>query len=110
MDVKTLQEAVTKGDLDAVVGIVEQDPSLVNQDDEYEWRPIFHAGLRRHYDIVKYLIDQMVWLLQDRRREGLALRLSPGLRLRFRQLHWCFDVCNLETTFFVKVDDLMFCD
>ena len=34
-----------------------RNPSLVNQDDQYEWRPIFHAGLRRHYDVVKYLID-----------------------------------------------------
>ena len=58
MNTKALQEAVIRGDLDAVVGIVEQDPSLVNQDDDYEWRPIFHAGLRRHYDVVKYLIDQ----------------------------------------------------
>ena len=32
-------------------------PQSVNQDDKYEWRPIFHAGLRRHYDVVKYLID-----------------------------------------------------
>ena len=30
---------------------------MVNQDDKYEWRPIFHAGLRRHYNVVKYLID-----------------------------------------------------
>jgi len=58
MDAKALQEAVIKGDLNAVMEIIEKDPSLVNQDDEYKWRPIFHAGLRRHYDIMKYLIDQ----------------------------------------------------
>ncbi len=58
MDTKSLRDAVINGDFDAVREIVEQNPSLVNQDDEYEWRPIFHAGLRRHVDIVKYLIDQ----------------------------------------------------
>ena len=47
-----------KSDLDAVKAILEQDPGKVNQDDQYEWRPIFHAGLRRHYDVVKYLIDR----------------------------------------------------
>ena len=58
MDSKVLQEAVINGKFDEVKAIVEQHPNLVNQDDEYEWRPIFHAGLRKQYDIVKYLIDQ----------------------------------------------------
>ena len=57
MEIGSIHEAAASGDLDAVKKIVEQDPQLVNQDDEYEWRPIFHAGLRRHYDVVKYLID-----------------------------------------------------
>ncbi len=57
MELGSIHDAAANGDLDAVKKIVEQDPSLVNQDDKYEWRPIFHAGLRRHYDIVKYLID-----------------------------------------------------
>ena len=57
MKLGSIHDAAANGDLDAVKKIVEQDPRLVNQDDKYEWRPIFHAGLRRHYDVVKYLID-----------------------------------------------------
>ena len=57
MTLGSIHDAAANGDLDAVKKIVEQDPRLVNQDDKYEWRPIFHAGLRRHYDVVKYLID-----------------------------------------------------
>ena len=57
MELGSIHDAAANGDLDTVKKILEQDPSLVNQDDQYEWRPIFHAGLRRRYDIVKYLID-----------------------------------------------------
>ena len=57
MALGSIHDAAGNGDLDSVKKILEQDPSLVNQDDQYEWRPIFHAGLRRHYDVVKYLID-----------------------------------------------------
>ena len=57
MELGSIHDAAANGDLDTVKKILEQDPSLVNQDDQYEWRPIFHAGLRRHYDVVKYLID-----------------------------------------------------
>ena len=57
MALDSIHDAAAQGDLDAVKAIIEQDPGQVNQDDQYEWRPIFHAGLRRHYDVVKYLID-----------------------------------------------------
>ena len=57
MALGSIHDAAAEGDLDAVKKILEQDPEQVNQDDQYEWRPIFHAGLRRHYDVVKYLID-----------------------------------------------------
>lgn len=57
MALDSIHDAAAQGDLDAVKTILEQDPGQVNQDDQYEWRPIFHAGLRRHYDVVKYLID-----------------------------------------------------
>ena len=57
MEVGSIHDAAASGDLDAVKKIVEQAPQLVNQDDQYDWRPIFNAGLRRHYDVVKYLID-----------------------------------------------------
>ena len=57
MELGSIHDAVANGDLDTVKKILEEDPSLVNQDDQYEWRPIFHAGLRRRYDVVKCLID-----------------------------------------------------
>lgn len=57
METGSIHDAAANGDLDAVKKIVERDPQSVNQDDKYDWRPIFHAGLRRHYDVVKYLID-----------------------------------------------------
>ena len=57
MTLGSIHDAAANGDLDTVKKIVEQEPQSVNQDDRYEWRPIFHAGLRRHYDVVKYLID-----------------------------------------------------
>lgn len=57
MQLGSIHDAASNGDLEAVKKILEQNPSLVNQDDQYEWRPIFHAGLRRHYDVVKYLVD-----------------------------------------------------
>ena len=57
MKLGSIHDAAANGDLDAVKKIVEHDPRAVNQDDKYEWRPIFHAGLRRRYDVVKYLID-----------------------------------------------------
>jgi len=57
MQLGSIHDAATNGDLDLVKRILEREPQLVNQDDQYEWRPIFHAGLRRHYDVVKYLID-----------------------------------------------------
>ena len=57
MALGSIHDAAANGDLDTVKKILEQDPRQVNQDDQYEWRPVFHAGLRRHYDVVKYLID-----------------------------------------------------
>ena len=57
MELGSIHDAAANGDIDLVKRIVEREPQLVNQDDKYEWRPIFHAGLRRHYDVVKYLID-----------------------------------------------------
>ena len=57
MALGSIHDAASNGDLETIKKILEQDPSLVNQDDRYEWRPIFHAGLRRHFEVVKYLID-----------------------------------------------------
>ncbi len=57
MEIGSIHDAAASGDLDAVKKLVQQNPQSVNEDDKYDWRPIFHAGLRRHYDVVKYLID-----------------------------------------------------
>ena len=57
MGLGSIHDAASNGDQDTIKKILEQDPGQVNQDDQYEWRPIFHAGLRRHYDVVKHLID-----------------------------------------------------
>ena len=57
METGSIHDAAASGDLDAVKKLVQQNPQSVNEDDKYDWRPIFHAGLRRHYDVVKYLID-----------------------------------------------------
>lgn len=53
----SIHDAAANGDLDSVKRIVEREPWRVNQDDRHEWRPIFHAGLWRHYSVVKFLID-----------------------------------------------------
>lgn len=57
MEAGSIHDAAANGDLDTVRRIVEQAPWRVNQDDSAEWRPIFHAGLRRHYGVVKFLLD-----------------------------------------------------
>ena len=54
----TIHEAAKRGDLNRVCEIVASDPDAVNADDQHEWRPIFHAGLHRQFEVVKYLIDQ----------------------------------------------------
>lgn len=53
----SIHEAASNGDLDTLKKIVEERPETVDRDDRYGWRPLFHAGLRRHRDIVQYLID-----------------------------------------------------
>ena len=54
----SIHKAASKGDVERVKELLEADPSLVNQDDQHEWRPIFHAGLWKHYDVVELLIDR----------------------------------------------------
>ncbi len=56
-DTLTIHDACRHGDIDAVREMIAADPAAVDADDEYEWRPIFHAGLWRHEDIVRLLIE-----------------------------------------------------
>lgn len=53
----TIHDACRKGDLEAVRQMVASDPSLVDTDDEHSWRPIFHAALERHAEVVRFLIE-----------------------------------------------------
>jgi len=53
----TVHEACRDGDIDTVRNLVLNDPSLVDADDKHKWRPIFHAALRRHRDVVRFLIE-----------------------------------------------------
>ena len=57
MDSGSIHDAAGSGDLDALKKIVEEHPEAVDHDDRHGWRPIFHAGLRRRLEIVRYLID-----------------------------------------------------
>ena len=57
MDSGSIHDAAGSGDLDAVKEIIDEHPEAVDQDDRHGWRPIFHAGLRRRLEIVRYLID-----------------------------------------------------
>lgn len=56
-DTSTIHDACRRGDIDAVREMIAADPDVVDADDEYEWRPIFHAGLWRHEDVVRLLIE-----------------------------------------------------
>lgn len=46
------------GDIDKVRSAIADRPELVDADDQYEWRPIFHAALRKHEAIVRLLIEE----------------------------------------------------
>ena len=39
------------------VHLIAADPAAVDADDEHGWRPIFHAGLWRHEEVVRLLIE-----------------------------------------------------
>ena len=54
----SIHKAAREGNVERVRELLDADPSLVNRDDQHEWRPIFHAGLRKHYDVVELLIDR----------------------------------------------------
>ncbi|MAE66389.1 MAG: hypothetical protein CMJ18_19130, partial [Phycisphaeraceae bacterium] len=53
----TIHSACARGDIDRVRGLIAADPAVVDADDEHQWRPIFHAALWRHVDVVRLLIE-----------------------------------------------------
>jgi ankyrin repeat protein len=53
----SLHEACRCGDIDTVRALITADPAAVDADDEYSWRPIFHAGLWRREEVVRLLIE-----------------------------------------------------
>jgi ankyrin repeat protein len=57
MGEKSIHKACRRGDIDAVRALIEADPTAVDADDQHGWRPMFHAGLWRHEDVVRLLID-----------------------------------------------------
>jgi ankyrin repeat protein len=53
----SIHDACRRGDIDAVRALIAADPATVDADDEHGWRPIFHAGLWRHEQVVRLLIE-----------------------------------------------------
>lgn len=53
----TIHEACQQGDLEMVRSLLSADPASVDADDQYQWRPVFHAALRRHTEVVRLLIE-----------------------------------------------------
>jgi ankyrin repeat protein len=53
----SIHEACAHGDIDVVKTLVTAEPAAVDADDEHGWRPIFHAGLWRHEEVVRFLIE-----------------------------------------------------
>ncbi len=53
----TIHDACREGDLETVRKLVADDPSLMDADDIHQWRPIFHAALCCHTDVVRFLIE-----------------------------------------------------
>lgn len=53
----SIHDACRTGEVNTVRELVAGNPSLVDADDQHNWRPIFHAAICRHADIVRFLID-----------------------------------------------------
>lgn len=53
----TIHEACREGDLERVQSLLAENPKLVDIDDENQWRPIFHAALRRRVEVVRFLME-----------------------------------------------------
>ena len=57
MSQESIHDACGRGDIDAVRASIAADPRVVDADDQYGWRPVFHAALHRHEPIVRLLIE-----------------------------------------------------
>src|SRR5437879_5581913 len=57
MSETSIHEACRRGDIGAVRALIAVDPAAVDADDQHGWQPIFHAGLWRHDDVVRVLIE-----------------------------------------------------
>ena len=53
----SIHDACRNGDVDTVRELVSSNPSLVDADDNHNWRPIFHAALKQQVDVVRFLIE-----------------------------------------------------
>jgi hypothetical protein len=53
----SIRKACRLGDIDVGRTLVAADPAAVDTDDGHGWRPIFHAGLGRHEEGVRFLIE-----------------------------------------------------
>ena len=57
MSENSIHEACVRGDIDVVSALIAANPEIVDADDEHNWRPIFHAALWRHEELVRLLLD-----------------------------------------------------
>jgi ankyrin repeat protein len=53
----SIHQASRRGDISAVRALLATNPALVDADDEHGWRPVFYAGLWRHAQVVRLLIE-----------------------------------------------------
>lgn len=57
MSDSTIHQVCASGDIRRVRMLIAADPTVVDLDDEHQWRPVFHAALWRHEEIVRVLIE-----------------------------------------------------
>ena len=53
----SIHDACKRGDITSVRALLASNPALVDADDDHGWRPVFHAGLWRHAQVVRFLIE-----------------------------------------------------
>jgi len=54
----SIHKAAAHGDIKLLRELLDRDPSLVDLEDEYGWRPLFYAGIKKHAKVVQLLIDR----------------------------------------------------